>query len=363
MSFQIKDFVSIVASQVNHMRGVTDKITDFLPGSVARTLVEAPAVEIEELYLQMLLGLRDAIPVATFKSFGFEKLPAARAHGFVSISLTPAPVDPITIPLGTAFGTTDGRVYTSTEARVWAAGVSVVRVPVQASVIGAAGNVAAGAINSTTLAGDGYVVSNSAITTGRDVESDQEREARFAEFVRSLSRGTVSACRFAVSSASILDEDGNLDEYVTRVGMQEDLGRLRLWIYSSKGLASAALVERAQQLLDGYTAEDGTVVPGYRPAGVRVEALQMVERSIPLTVSVSMFPGYDLTTAVRQSIADRFASTVRSVPPGETLYLKTLVEDMLAVDGVRLIVPQSSENIACASNEALIPGLLTINEL
>ena len=103
MSFQIKDFVSIVASQINHARSVTDKITDYLPGSVARTLIEAPAIEVEELYMQMLLGLRDAIPAATFLSFGFDKLPAARAHGYVSISLDPAPTVPIIVPLGTIF--------------------------------------------------------------------------------------------------------------------------------------------------------------------------------------------------------------------------------------------------------------------
>lgn len=51
MAFQIKDFASIVASQINHARAVSDKITDFQPGSVARTIMEAPAVEIEELYL------------------------------------------------------------------------------------------------------------------------------------------------------------------------------------------------------------------------------------------------------------------------------------------------------------------------
>ena len=86
--FQIKDFVSISAGSINHARAVTDKVTDWAPGSVARTLIEAPAVEIEELYLQMFLGLRDAIPVATFKSFGFEKLPAARAQGWVTVYLT-----------------------------------------------------------------------------------------------------------------------------------------------------------------------------------------------------------------------------------------------------------------------------------
>jgi hypothetical protein len=38
MAFQIKNFVSIVAAMVNHMRATQDKITDFNVGSVARTL-------------------------------------------------------------------------------------------------------------------------------------------------------------------------------------------------------------------------------------------------------------------------------------------------------------------------------------
>jgi len=123
------------------------------------------------------------------------------------------------------------------------------------------------------------------------------------------------------------------------------------------------LVARAQQALDGYTDAGGTIVPGFRPAGVRVEALGMVERAIPLAVQVGMFPDYELTTAVQQSIADRFATAIRAVQPGTTLYLKELVEEMLAVDGVRVIVPNSNENIACDVSEALVPGALTITAL
>lgn len=362
MPFQIKDFVSIVAGQVNHARGVTDKITDFIPGSVARTLMEAPAVELEELYMQMLLGLRDAIPVSTFRSFGFDKLPPARAQGFASISLSPAPVAPITVPLGTVFSATDGRTYTSTAALTWAAGVPVVRVPVQAVAVGAVWNIAAGGIVSTTLPGSGYVVSNSAITTGRDLETDAEREARFADYVRSLSRGTMAACRYAAQLAVVLDADGNVDEYVTRLGEIEDRGYVRFWIYSNAGVPSAELVTQAQRLLDGYRSDDGTIVPGFRPAGVRVDVLPMVERAVPMTAQVGMFPDFELSTAVRQSIADRYATAIRAVQPGETLFLKSLVEEMLAVDGVRVIVPGGTENIACAAGEALTPGPLTLTE-
>lgn len=363
MSFQTKDFTSIVASELNLMRAVTTKITDLQPGSVARTLVEAPAVEMEELYIQMMLGLRDAIPVATFKSFGFDTLPAAYAHGYVSISKATPPSADIPIPLGTTFGTTDGRSYVSTQSVMWAAGVPVVRVPVRCTTIGAVGNVAAGGINSTGL-GAGYTVSNSAITTGRDTETQAEREVRFAEFVRSLSRGTMDACRYGVSMATVLDADGNVDEYVTRVGTIEERGYVRFWVYSSKyGVPSSALLTRAQALLDGYTDASGAVVPGFRPAGVRVEALAMAERQVAMAFQVGMYPGYSLTTAVQQSIADQYASTLRATLPGTTLYLKTLVENMLAVDGVRAIVPASTENIACAPGEALVPGALTLTSL
>lgn len=361
--FQIKDFNSIVAAQINVARGTTDKITDFLPGSVARTLMEAPAAEMEELYFQMLHGLLEAIPEATYRSFDFDRLQPARANGFVSLSLTPPPAADITIPLGTSFSTSDGRTYTSTEARIWAAGVPLVRVPVQSTIVGAQGNVAAGAINATTLTGGAFVVSNSAITSGRDLEADDERRARFASFIRSLSRGTMEACRYAVSLSKILDADGNVAEYVTRVGEVEERGHVRFYLYSSLGVPSSALVLQAQRLLDGYRNEDGTIVPGYRPAGVRVDALAMVERAIPLSIRVSMFSGYELTTSVRQKISDIYATNIRAIAPGTTMFLKTLVENMLAVDGARLIVPDSNENIACAPNEALVPGLLTIQLL
>jgi uncharacterized phage protein gp47/JayE len=277
--------------------------------------------------------------------------------------MTPTPIEPLVIPLGTVFKTSDGRSYTSTETLIWAADIPIVRVPVQASVVGARGNVAAGAINSSNLTNGVFVVSNSAITSGRDLESDDERRARFAAFVRSLSRGTMEACRYAVGLATRLDSEGGVAEYVTRVGEVEESGYVRFWVYSSTGVPSSALVLAAQRFLDGYVTDSGVIIPGYRPAGVRVDALAMVERSVPLSIRVGMFSGYELNTTVRQAISDIFATSIRAVAPGTTLFLKTLVENLLAVDGVRIIVPDGNENIACSPSEALIPGLLTIQAL
>lgn len=364
MPFQIKDFNSITLSQINHARAVTDKITDFQPGSVARTLMEAPAVEIEELYMQMLLGLRDAIPVATFLSFGFTKLPAAVAHGWVSVSNDVAPAEDLLVPSGSTFAAADGRVYTSTADVTWPAGDNVARVPVAFSTAGLAGNISGGLITSSNFFDDSYTISNSAIETGRDVETDDEREARFAEYVASLSRGTVPACRYAAEQALVLDTDGNRYEYVTRAGLSETPGYVRIYIYSSRGAASAELLAHGQRLIDGWRDEvSGVAVAGYRAAGVRVDVLRMIERAVTFSIAVEMFPGYELNADVEQSLGDVYSTAVRSVEPGGTLYLGTLVEMMLAIPGLRQIVPSTNENFLCAVNEALVPGALNVTPL
>ncbi|QNJ57335.1 baseplate J protein [Pseudomonas phage Dolphis] len=365
MAFQIKDFVSIVASMINHMRGNQSKITDFQPGSVSRTLVEGPAVELEELYLQMFIGLREAIPVATFQSFGFDKLPASYASGYVSISKAVAPTEPMVIPAGTIFTSQDGRTYTSTNPVTWAAGAAVVTVPVVSNTVGLAGNIAAGLITSSGSFSSDYTISNSAINNGTDAENDSEREARFAEFIGSLSRGTTIACLYAARQASTRDDAGNILEYVTRAGVKEIAGYVRIFLYSSLGIPTAALLANGQQLIDGQAdAETGEpLVEGFRAAGIRVDLLPMTERAISMGIGVKMRAGYALTNAVRQAITDTYALSIRNIQPGETLLIDNLRAVLLGTANVSELSLSSTQNITCDRSEALIPGQLTITTL
>lgn len=364
MSFQIKDFVSITAGQINHARAVTDKVTDFQPGSVVRTIMESASVEIEELYLQMLLGLRDAIPVATFLSFGFDRLPAKRAMGFVSLSQAAAPEVAFVIPAGTLFSTMDGRSYVSVGDVTWLAGAVFCRVPVSSVLPGFVGNVSPGLITDSASFGPEVTISNSLIDTGADVESDPEREARFAAFIESLSRGTLLACIYAARQSRVLDEDGNIFEYVTRLGINEGRGSVQLYVYSNGGIPSAALLADGQLRLDGSRDDEaGIITPGYRPAGVRVDVLSMIERAVPLSIRVKMLDGYELDSGVIQLLSDVFADSVHAVPAGTTAYLGELLQDMLAVPGVGEIIPVTTSNITCGPNEALVAGDLTVAAL
>ena len=80
---QLKNFVSITASLINYIKAAQTTLTDFNVGAVVRTMLEACAREIEELYQQMFLGLKDAIPVAVYNAFGFSALTAQPATGII----------------------------------------------------------------------------------------------------------------------------------------------------------------------------------------------------------------------------------------------------------------------------------------
>lgn len=349
---------------LNHMRGTTTKITDLQPGSVSRTLVEAPAVEIEELYLQIFNGLREAIPVATFKSFGFDKLPAAYARGFVSISRAEAPNPGFLIPAGTIFTASDGRAYPSSQDTLWPTGANSVRVPVIAESPGIAWNISAGSIVASPAFDSSYTISNAAINNGRDLETDAEREARFATFIGALSRGTVFACMAAAKSATVTDEQGNIQEYVTRSGYTEIAGYVKIFVYTSAGLPTSELLANGQRIIDGWEDPDtGEITPGYRSGGVRVDMVAMTERPIPLTARVTMQTGYELDETVEQGIVDEFSTLLASVSPGEVLYIESIENALLSVVGVKSVLISATENITCEANEALIPGAVTVTAL
>jgi hypothetical protein len=123
------------------------------------------------------------------------------------------------------------------------------------------------------------------------------------------------------------------------------------------------LISDGQLRLDGSRNEDGSITPGYRSAGVRVDVLPMAERAVDLSIAVGLSAGYSLTAEVQQDLIDAFGSALRAALPGETLYLGTLTESLLAVDGVARVVPTGTSNIVCQPNEALVPGVLTISAL
>lgn len=296
---------------INWMRSTTTKITDFNVGSVARTLIEAPAAEIDELYQQMFIGLKEAIPVATYNSFDFSALAALPAIGLVRVMVTSSASDTL-ISAGTSFTVAGGAVgYTANADVSIAAGETFADVLVTAASAGTIGNIAAGRTFTLVPIPDNFVSASnlSPFINGSDAESDDDRKIRFNQFIQSLNRGTVAALTYGMKTTVLTDASGNAIERVVTAAVVEPwltdenqpVSLVNCYIHNGIGSTSSDLVTRTREILYGYHDESGNAVPGWKAAGVHVEVYAATEQTVDVTGVLTAMTGYDKPTLITEA--------------------------------------------------------------
>ena len=371
--FQIKDFTSIAAGLINVVRATTNKVTDFNRGSVIRTMLEATAAEIEELYLQMYLGTKEAIPVSVFTTFGFNRQAAESAGGTIRFSTGGSLASSvIPIPLGTVVrvpGTS--LTYATTVASSIAIGNSYVDVLVAAQASGLAGNVGADLITElvTPVAGVASVTNPSPFVNGRDVETDDERRVRFQGYIASLARGTKAAITYGAKTVTLTDSFGVITEYVAHANVVEPwvadsaqpISLVRVYVHNGASATSGTLVTRCQQVIDGYY-DGGTAVPGWKAAGVQCIVSAASDQAVNVTGTVTIASGYssvDVLAACTNAVKDY----LQGMAVGEDVRLSELVaiirRDVEGAFNVTLSAPTG--DVAVADNAKAISGTVTLS--
>lgn len=369
--FQIKDFASIAASCINWMRSTQKKVTDFSVGSVARTIVEAPAAEIEELYLRMFIGLKEAIPVAIYRTFDFERLPATPASGSIRVQMSPSTAD-ILIPAGTGFlPPNSGITFQTVSDALIAAGQSQADILVLAQTPGTGGNIAAGTALEPTQSISGFVsaVALFSFSSGTDEETDEERKTRFSTFIATLNRGTLSALRYGLSLAFVRDSVGAIAERVRYHRIVEPwlddpnqpVALVRAYIHNgTTSGASSDLILEAQKIINGYYDENGDPVAGWKAAGVRVDVIGASMTLVAVTGVVTVAGGYQsaaVTTEVQAAIADY----ITSLDIGETVIRSEIIAAAMNVAGVTNFIPSvPAADTAIISTAKAMPGTITL---
>jgi uncharacterized phage protein gp47/JayE len=371
MPFQLKDFPSIAASMINHARATQSKLTDFNVGSVARTILEAPAIEIEELYQQMWNGLMEAIPVSIYNAFGFARTPASAAVGVVRIIVTPS-ATPSTVPAGSIFEAAGDlpRTFVSLGDTTIAVSASFVDVQVRAQQPGAVGNVPAGSAFSVQPAISAMLSASAlaAFVGGRDEETDAQQKARFAAFIRTISRSTAAALDFGVRSAAIRSADGAVVEQVQFQSIVEpwltDLSQppalVNVYIHNGVDGASAALLEEVRRVLFGYRDATGKIVPGWKAAGVRVDVYAATSVAVPVAGTVAVEVGYEAAAVVDQ-VSAAITDYIAALDIGDDVLCAEIVAAAMGVSGVVNYLPTApAGDVAIAAASKAIPGALTI---
>lgn len=371
MAFQLKDFPSVAASMINHARATQSKLTDFNVGSVARTILEAPAIEIEELYQQMWNGLMEAIPVAVYNAFGFERIPASPAFGVVRVIVTPS-ATPSTVPAGSIFEAAGDlpRSFVSLADTNIAANASFVDVQVRAQHPGAAGNVLAGTVF-TVQPAISTMLSAAALQVflgGSDEETEAQQKSRFAAFIRTISRSTTAALDYGVRSAVVRSAEGAIMERVQFQSIVEpwitDLSQppalVNVYVHNGVDGASAALLEEVRRVLFGYRDATGRIVPGWKAAGVRVDVYAATSVAVPVTGAVVVDAGYNSTTVIVQ-VSSAITDYISALDIGGDVLRAEIVAAAMGIPGVINYLPAApAADVAIAATSKAIPGAMTI---
>lgn len=370
MAFQTKDFLSIVASMINHVRGVTTKLTDFNVGSVNRAMLEAPAVEIDEMYQQMFHGLNEAIPTAIYSSLGFDRLTATPATVDLTFSMAVAPTSPVIIPIGTACRVpgSASKFLTNVQATIPVLGTAQT-VRATSDTPGIVGNVLAASITEMVSAISGVTVNNPAASTGgKDLETDDARRLRFNEFILTLSRGPAASIGYGAKTAVVKNAAGSVIESVLHASVYEPyltdsaqpLGYVSCYIFNGSGAASSTLINEAQRIVDGYYRDDGTPVMGWKASGIVCTVATVTLKVQVVTAVLTMEPGYTLagvTAAVQLAINDY----ITSIPISKPLVRHELIARIMAIPGIyNCSVSAPAADVTALPSEKIVTGAITL---
>ena len=372
VAFQTKSFTAIVAGMVNHVRATQKRLTDFVPGSKTRTLLEAAAIEIDEFYQQVLNGLLAAIPVALYQTLSFDALLASSAGGPLNVVVAQS-TSALLIPAGTLFSTPVASTTYATIADVTIpAGQTTGVVNVLASTAGAAGNIAAGQNFTASPTPNGFVSASNpaAFSSGQDAETAAQTKVRFQAYISTLSRATDAALAYGASTAQLLNSAGSLQErvvFAVVVDPAPPAGQgaqpVSIYVHNGVGGTSAQLVAQAQQIINGYTNAAGVKIPGFKAAGVPTTVYAAADVSLSVGGNITAAPGYvSATLAIAANAA--LANYIERLTCGQSFVLAEAYALVMGVAGVANWTPGgfqvsgagvSVADIAVQSAQKLVP--------
>jgi|LSQX01.2.fsa_nt_gb uncharacterized phage protein gp47/JayE len=343
MEYKAKVWEQIVFKMILFYKSISKTLTDFSIGSTIRTLFEAVAFEIEELYVSIKTAIETAIRESVYLTFGFERRPAIRSTTTLIITLF-TPHEAFIIPKGTRFATSEGITFATVNDVSIDAADTTKDLLVMCTTAGSIGNVAANTI--TTMVDNIPIIKSvtnpEVVTNGRNMESDASRKTRFVSYIRSLSKGTLEALRYALSTVP----------EITSISIAESLpGIVKIYISTTTGIVSDEVMNKAKEAIEKY-----------RAAGIQV-VIAPVTR-IPVDVSIRLgLSNMQNSTAIKNQVQNGIINYLNNMLVGEDLLPNNLMGfifslNQSAIRNVEIISP--AERLIVSSYSIVRPGNVTI---
>jgi uncharacterized phage protein gp47/JayE len=374
LQLNLKTFSAFLSDAATAVQSAATPLLNLTPGSVLRAILEANSaigLWMQSVFFNILLSTRLATSGGTDcdtfgADFGFYRLPATTASGLVTFARFTA-TNAATIPLGTEVTTVDNQttfaVIQDTTNSFWSptanayvipANTSSANIPVQCLTAGSIGNVGVGMVGllGSGLSGVDTVTNAAAFTNGSNAESDAAFRLRFVSYIQSLSRATLQAVGYAISSL----EQGisyTIQENVDAAGNWLP-GHMTITVDDGSHNPSATLMSQVAsqiELYRGATISYSLFPPTVVPANV--------------VFTLTPAPGYTWTQLVTP-VTNAVSSYLNAMAVGQDLYFSRLPQVIYdSVAGVQnvsqLTLNGASADLVTTPGQVITAGSVVIN--
>lgn len=226
----------------------------------------------------------------------------------------------LTIPDGTRVSVPNTvKIYATKGVQYMPANSNILTTNVECLQAGTVGNTSENTI--TYLINNVYGISSGsnplALTSGKNLETEQEWRIRFSKTIKQLSRGTKDSLEEGAKQASIIDANGNITQQITKaLAYAESSTSIKLYVHNgSTTAASSDLLSICQNIINGYY-ENGIIYPGYKPAGIPVTVYPCSFSTLGLNIYVTLSSGYTIAM-LKTSIYNNTVNYIESIDIGD----------------------------------------------
>lgn len=367
---QLRDHATIAKAIIDHQVSLAPEITDYVEGSIARSIDDAVAVVQQGIEYAAFDSARQAILAAAYASFQFPRLPAVFATGLLRFTRTVGVnAEVISAGFQVRVPGSSSRIYEAMDEATLEVGVLTLDIPVRCLTVGTAGNTAANTITEMVTFGfSGTVTNLFPFLSGQAEETDDARFQRFQLYIGNLARGTAAALEAAARGVLRVDASGNVIERAVSVRVKESyleddfarIGLVNVYIDNGSGTASDELQALVSKTLRGYTDTDGRH-PGYVAAGIDLQIDGVAATAVNVECGVSVAPTWDMTL-VLANVETALINYLNGLPVFASAVYAELITAAMNVDGVvDVVLNNPTANVTTTGR--IVAGVVTVNDV
>lgn len=313
---ETRKFTNILSKLIDKTMVATHKVTDFTPGSAIRSLYEAIALEIEQLYILTKENIYWGIQEGVIESFDFKRRHARKAYGNVTLRFYNPIEEDYIIPRGTTFTSTNQeypyQFETLVEYRVPKDSTEAI-LEVFSKQTGASSNIPENTLNVMTSSPPSLrsVSNETSFNTGADLESLEDFKKRFQDFVETRGRATNKSIRYG--AMQVPDVEG-------------------VYVYEQVGLVTAFVHDRNGNLPDTVKKNVEQELEDYRPSGIMLRVAPVIKTLTDISVRVTLSNKDRISDTLEHHIEQVIRTYLNNFKVSDDLILNDLIQVIMNID-------------------------------